>query len=84
MLVIIWMMILIVMDNHDICGKKLFHILRAQAEHYRSNHIMLTMGMDFNYQAAHAWFLNLDRFLDFHSPVPVWCDDFLNIVPSKS
>ena len=22
---------------------------------------MLTMGMDFNYQAAHAWFLNLDR-----------------------
>ena len=40
---------------------------------------MLTMGMDFNYQAAHAWFLNLDRFLDFHSPDPVWYDDFQNI-----
>ena len=23
---------------------------------------MLTMGMDFNYQAAHAWFINLDRY----------------------
>ena len=34
-----------------------------QAEHYNTNNIMLTMGMDFNYQAAHAWFMNLDKLI---------------------
>ena len=38
--------------------------IAKQAEHYRSNNIMLTMGMDFNYQAAHAWFMNLDKLIN--------------------
>ena len=36
---------------------------RRQAAHYRTDNVMLTMGMDFNYQAATAWFINLDRLI---------------------
>ena len=35
--------------------------VKEQASHYRTNHVILTMGEDFQYQAAHSWFLNLDR-----------------------
>jgi lysosomal alpha-mannosidase len=34
-----------------------------QAQYYKSDHIMLTMGMDFHYQAAHAWYMNLDKLI---------------------
>ena len=37
--------------------------VRKQAEHYQTNNVILTMGMDFNYQAAHAWFMNLDKLI---------------------
>ena len=37
--------------------------VEEQATHYRSDHVILTMGEDFQYQAAHSWFLNLDRIL---------------------
>merc|ERR1719180_709253 len=48
---------------------------KNQAEHYRSNNIMLTMGMDFNYQAAHAWFMNLDKMIHY---LPL-ADETINI-----
>ena len=39
--------------------------VKEQASHYRSNHVILTMGEDFQYQAAHSWFLNLDRIISY-------------------
>ena len=39
--------------------------VRRQASFYNTNNIMLTMGMDFNYQAAHAWFMNLDKLISY-------------------
>ena len=36
----------------------------VQAESYRTNNIMLTMGDDFNYEDAHGWFRNLDVLID--------------------
>ena len=40
-----------------------------QALHYKSGHIMLTMGEDFNYQNAHTWFKNLDKLIAFVNKV---------------
>lgn len=30
---------------------------------YRSNHILITMGEDFNYQDATMWFKNIDKLI---------------------
>ena len=35
-------------------------LLQEQADAYKSGHIMITMGGDFNYQNAHKYFKNLD------------------------
>ena len=34
---------------------------QEQAAHYASNHIMFTMGSDFNYESALEWYKNLDK-----------------------
>lgn len=34
-----------------------------QAKNYTTNHIMLTMGSDFQYQNAHMNFKNLDKLI---------------------
>ena len=34
-----------------------------QAKYFRTNNIMLTMGMDFNYANAHIWFSNMDKLI---------------------
>ncbi|XP_075661819.1 putative alpha-mannosidase At5g13980 [Castanea sativa] len=37
----------------------------SQANVTRTNHIMWTMGKDFNYQYAHTWFRQMDKFLHY-------------------
>ena len=34
-----------------------------QAKHYKTNNVLLTLGMDFHYQAAHTWFKNIDKLM---------------------
>ena len=36
-----------------------------QAEHYATNHIMLTMGSDFQYEDAREWHNNLDKLIHY-------------------
>lgn len=36
---------------------------QIQAESYMTNNIILTMGEDFNYQIARAWFVNLEKLI---------------------
>ncbi|KAH7427757.1 hypothetical protein KP509_10G058600 [Ceratopteris richardii] len=37
----------------------------TQASHMRTNHIMWTLGGDFQYQNAHGWFKQLDKFINW-------------------
>ena len=41
----------------------LVSFITEQSAHYRTNHIIVTMGEDFQFQAAHSWFMNLDRMI---------------------
>lgn len=36
-----------------------------QAKSYKTNHIILTMGSDFQYENAHRWFINMDKLLHY-------------------
>lgn len=40
-----------------------------QASSYKTNHIMLTMGEDFQYENAHRWFKNLDKLIHYVNKV---------------
>ncbi len=36
-----------------------------QAKGYATNHIMMTMGSDFEYENANEWFKNLDKLIKY-------------------
>ena len=40
-----------------------------QAKSFKTNHIMLTMGSDFNYENANLWFKNLDKLIKYVNQV---------------
>ncbi|MCO5552104.1 hypothetical protein L7F22_005614 [Adiantum nelumboides] len=41
----------------------------TQASHFRTNHIMWTLGGDFQYQNAHGWYKQLDKFINWVNKV---------------
>ena len=40
-----------------------------QAKSYKTNHIMLTMGSDFQYENAHRWYKNLEKLIRYVNEV---------------
>lgn len=40
-------------------------LIRYQAQYYATNHVMLTMGNDFNYEDAREWYKNLDKLIHY-------------------
>ena len=40
-----------------------------QASHYKTNHIVLTMGSDFMYEDANLWYTNLDKLIKYVNQV---------------
>ncbi|KAL2764393.1 lysosomal alpha-mannosidase isoform 2 precursor [Daubentonia madagascariensis] len=39
------------------------HLAPLQGQHYRTNHTVMTMGSDFQYENANMWFKNLDKLI---------------------
>ena len=55
------------MEGYNV-GQRAFDfmiLIRNQAKYYATNHIMLTMGDDFNYENAGEWFKNLDKLIHY-------------------
>ena len=40
-----------------------------QAAHYKTNHILMTMGEDFQYENANTWYKNLDKLIKYVNKV---------------
>ncbi|XP_078541425.1 lysosomal alpha-mannosidase [Lissotriton helveticus] len=40
-------------------------VASLQAQHYRTNHTVMTMGSDFHYENANLWYSNLDRLIKY-------------------
>ena len=47
----------------------------SQASHYKTNHILLTMGEDFQYENANTWYKNLDKLIRYVNEVSVACEE---------
>ncbi|XP_074713591.1 lysosomal alpha-mannosidase [Strix uralensis] len=50
-------------NNVDGVVSAFLQIANAQAERYRTNHIIMTMGSDFHYENANLWFKNMDKLI---------------------
>ena len=40
-------------------------VVQDQASHMATNHIMFTMGSDFQYEDAREWYKNLDKLIHY-------------------
>ncbi|XP_053573804.1 lysosomal alpha-mannosidase [Bombina bombina] len=49
--------------NADLVLNTFFKAVQSQSQHYRSNHIVMTMGSDFQYENANLWFKNMDKLI---------------------
>ncbi|NXE85545.1 MA2B1 mannosidase, partial [Cochlearius cochlearius] len=50
-------------NNVDSIVSTFLQIAASQAELYRTNHIIMTMGSDFHYENANLWFKNMDKLI---------------------
>ncbi|PSN38670.1 Lysosomal alpha-mannosidase [Blattella germanica] len=55
--------------NVDYRVSEFERIVKYRAKHYTSNHILVTMGGDFNYQDAEGYFKNIDKLVRYTNEV---------------
>lgn len=51
--------------NVDDVVQRFINIARSQATVYKTNHIIMTMGSDFQYENANLWYKNLDKLITY-------------------
>ncbi|KAG8190302.1 hypothetical protein JTE90_012589 [Oedothorax gibbosus] len=52
-------------ENINYKAHNFISIAQEQAKHYATNHIVMTMGMDFHYRDAPKWFRNMDYLISY-------------------
>ena len=65
-----------IQDDHDLFGYNVdervdlfVNYVCKQARSYKTDHVILTMGMDFQYENAHRWYKNLDKLIKYVNKV---------------
>ncbi|XP_076867010.1 lysosomal alpha-mannosidase [Brachyhypopomus gauderio] len=51
--------------NVDTLVANFLKIARTQAQSYKTNHIIMTMGSDFQYENANLWYKNMDKLIRY-------------------
>uniref|UniRef100_A0AAY4F1G4 Alpha-mannosidase n=1 Tax=Denticeps clupeoides TaxID=299321 RepID=A0AAY4F1G4_9TELE len=51
--------------NVDDIVKRFLNVAHAQSEVYKTTHIIMTMGSDFQYENANLWYKNLDKLIHY-------------------
>lgn len=51
--------------NVDDRVKDFIKAVQDQAKHFQTNHIIMTMGSDFQFEYAHTWYKNLDKLIHY-------------------
>ena len=51
--------------NIDTRSMDFVNFVRKQKESYPTNNILVSMGMDFQYQLAHTWYKNIDKLIKY-------------------
>ncbi|XP_030052794.1 lysosomal alpha-mannosidase [Microcaecilia unicolor] len=51
--------------NVDIIVSRFLAVAYSQAEVYRTNHLIMTMGSDFHYENAQLWYKNMDKLIHY-------------------
>ncbi|CAH2272901.1 lysosomal alpha-mannosidase [Pelobates cultripes] len=49
--------------NVDAVVTNFLSVVDQQSQHYRTNHLIMTMGSDFQYENANLWFKNMDKLI---------------------
>ncbi|XP_058069972.1 alpha-mannosidase-like isoform X2 [Magnolia sinica] len=61
-------------DNVEQCINDFIDAARTQANVTHTNHIMWTMGDDFQYQYAESWFKQMDKFIHYVNKAVIYLD----------
>ncbi|XP_060578031.1 lysosomal alpha-mannosidase-like isoform X2 [Ruditapes philippinarum] len=68
--------------NVDQKVKDFIKAVEEQAIHYKTNHIVMTMGSDFLYQNANHWYKNLDKLIEYTNRLQTTNNSKINVLYS--
>lgn len=73
------------LEDYNLVAKaqELVLYFKSQSVHFRSSHLMHTLGEDFHYANARMWFKNIDKLIKFINARPEFGVKLIYSTPSK-
>ncbi|KAL3876582.1 hypothetical protein ACJMK2_034416 [Sinanodonta woodiana] len=68
--------------NKDDKVKHFISAVNDQAKHFTTNHLIMTMGSDFQYQNAPHWYKNMDKLIQYVNELQVTNNSTINVLYS--